>query len=382
MNKTTSIIDILNRTDPGQFVYAPNYWQWFAHHSNHGTLPEEIANCQSQLDMIGNLGLDVFSRNIYSNQNEYWFGGLCREVFENAEVTVAAEKQGNDTITTKTYSNSNGELKEELRYVFNESTVVQQKFLIDDYVEQQKLLVDFVHGRRWEFLSDKFQTIQRQVGSRGVVVAGELYSPLKMLHLLLGPVNTTYLIMDQSELVDDLVKIHEQVQLDLALQMARAGVKVMMAMDNLDTMFHPPQYVEKYSASFYEKASRICHEYDGHFFIHACGQQKDNLKLIASLGVDGLEGIAYPPLGDVSLAEAMQMTGDKFILTGGISAAETKELTSRQKVFDYVQQLFRQMLPYRNRFILSASCNTAIDTPYKTICWFRDAWQEYKEIDH
>ena len=381
MNTADPISNVLDRTDPGRFIYAPNYWQWFAHHSNHGTLPKEISHCNSQLEMIEHLGLDVFSRNIYSDQNEYWFGGLCREVFENAEVTVAAEKQGSDTITTKTYRIANGELKEQLRYVFNESTIVQQKFLVDDYANQLNMLVDFVQGRRWEFLSDKFQTIQRQVGSQGVVIAGELFSPLKMLHLLLGPVNTTYLIMDQPDLLSDVVEIHERAQLELVRQMAGAGVKIMMAMDNLDTMFHPPQYIEKYSASFYEKVSQICHEHDGQFFIHACGQQRDNLKHIASLGVDGLEGIAYPPLGDVSLVEAMEMTGDRFLLTGGITALETKELTSREKVFDYVQQLFRQMLPYRHRFILSASCNTAIDTPYETICWFRDAWQEFKEID-
>jgi len=381
MKTDNPVNTILERKDPERFVYAPNYWQWFAHHRGHGTLPKEIAHCPSQLDLINELGLDVFSRNIYSDQNKYWFGGLCREVHDNIHVTVAVEKQESDTVTTRTYRSRKGELMDQLRYVFNESTIVQQKFLIDDYVKQYPLLEDYVQGRRWEFQVDKFHEIQQQVGPQGVVVAGELHSPLKMLHLLLGPVNTTYLIMDYPEGVDNIVTAHETAQLDLVRQMMRAGVKVLMAMDNLDTMFHPPQYVEKYSASFYEKASRICHENGGCLFIHACGRQRDNLKLISSLGVDGLEGIAYPPLGDVSLVEAMELTGDRFILTGGISAMETKEMTSREKVFGYVQQLFRQMLPYRHRFILSASCNTAINTPYESIGWFRDAWREYKELE-
>ena len=47
----------------------------------------------------------------------------------------------------------------------------------------------------------------------------------------------------------------------------------------------------------------------------------DNLKLISSLGVDGLEGVAYPPLGDVELDEVMKSTTDRFIITGGISYA-------------------------------------------------------------
>lgn len=381
MGDNTPVHDILERKDPGRFVYAPNYWQWFAHHKNHSILPKKIAHCQSQLDLINSLGLDVFSRNIYCRQDKYWFGGLCKETVDGFEAQVSVETHGDDTITTKLYRNASGALTERLKYAFKESTVVQDKFLVDNYSEQLKVLTDFVHSRRWNFLPKVFRKHQDHVGPDGIVIAGELYSPLKMLHLMLGPVDTTYIIMDNPDLVDELIQLHEKAQLDLVEQMVKAGVKVVMAMDNLDTFFHPPMYVEKYSSSFYERASRICHDHGSTFFIHACGKQKDNLKYIASLGVDGLEGVAYPPLGDVSLTEAMEMTGDRFILTGGISAAETKGLTSRKDVFNYVKNLFIQMRPYRNRFIFSASCNTPIDTPYETICWFRDAWQEYKEIE-
>jgi uroporphyrinogen-III decarboxylase len=208
-------------------------------------------------------------------------------------------------------------------------------------------------------------------------VAGELHSPLKMLHTLLGPQDTTFFLMDFPERAAELLALHEAAQLDLVRQMAAAGVRVMMAMDNLDTAFHPPQYVEKYSASFYEKASRICHEHGSLFFIHACGHQRDNLKLIASLGVDGLEGVAFPPLGDVALDEAMQLAGDRLIITGGITAKEFERLRTREQVFAYVKELFGQMRPYADRFIFSASCNTPYTAPWSTIVWFREAWQEY-----
>jgi uroporphyrinogen-III decarboxylase len=159
--------------------------------------------------------------------------------------------------------------------------------------------------------------------------------------------------------------------------MTEAGVRVMMSMDNLDTMFHPPKYVEMYSASFYEKTAALCHENGALFFIHACGKQRDNLALISSLGVDGLEGVAFPPLGDVELDEAMRKTGDAFLITGGISAIETDNLTRRQEVFEYVRKLLAGMKPYANRFIFSSSCNTSINASWDTIKYFRDAWMEY-----
>jgi uroporphyrinogen-III decarboxylase len=185
--------------------------------------------------------------------------------------------------------------------------------------------------------------------------------------------------MEQPEFARRIMDLHENAQLDLVRQTASGGVKVIMSMDNLDTMFQPPEYVEAYSASFYEKASAICHEHGAKFFIHACGGQKSNLKLINSLNVDGLEGVAFPPLGDVELDEAMRMTSDNFIITGGISAFETKDLKTKKEVFTYVENLFTRLKPYKNRFIFSSSCNTAIDASWETIKNFRDAWLEYRD---
>lgn len=372
---------VLYLNKPSGFIYAPNYWQWFAHHKNHGILPEEISHCETQLDLINYLGLDIFSRNIYCKQDEYWFGGLCEEYFDGIEVVRSQHIEAGDTVTTKEYHCKSGVLTEQLRYVFNESTVVQKKFLITGYSEEAALLEQFVGSRRWRFNAAKYQSAVMNAGDMGVVIAGEFFSPLKMLHLVMNPVQTVYFLLGEPEYAKRLLVIHENAQLDLVKQCVSHGVKVIMSMDNLDTMFHPPSFVEDYSASFYEKASAICHEYGAKFFIHACGNQKDNLSLISSYGVDGLEGVAFPPLGDVELDEAMMLTSGKFIITGGISAMETRDLKTRDAIFLYVEALFRKMLPFNNRFIFSSSCNTSIDTSWETIKHFRDAWLNFRDMD-
>ncbi len=371
---------ILNREDPGYIVNAPNYWQWFAHQKNHGILPDELNRCNSQLDMINHLGLGVFSRNIYCNQQDYWFGGLLKENWDGVEYSVKKEKDHNDPITIKTYKTKKGELSERLRYVFDESTVVQEKFLSQNNDGDLNILEEILKSLSYTFLKSRYQNEQNIVGNQGIVVAGEVYSPLKMLHIFLGPIESTYLLYDDEPRAIALMSIHEENQLNAIRQMVEAGVPVIMAMDNLDSQFHPPSYVEKYSASFYKRASDICHEYGASFFIHACGNQKDNIKIISDLGVDGLEGVAFPPLGDVELDEVMKQTHDRFIVTGGITAIETSTLKSRGEIFSFTRELFERMKPFRNRFIYSASCNTAIDTDWETIQDFRDAWQEYSGI--
>ena len=299
---------VLRRERPDRVVYAPNYWQWFAHHQNHGLLPPEIAHCRTQLDLIRHLGLDVFSRNIYCDQQHCWFGGLTEEIWDGVEAREEVRIENRDRVITRTYATRRGTLTERQRYVFADSTLVQEKFLLDDTEDPLGALEELLRARRWRFLPERYAREQERVGHDGFVVAGELWSPLKALHLLAGAVNSTYLIADDENRVKELLRLHEAAQLDLVRQMAVAGVPAMMAMDNLDAAFHTPAYLEKFSASFYEQASHIAHAHGSTFFIHACGRQRVNLKLMDSLGVDGLEGVAYPPLGDVQLDEAMALT--------------------------------------------------------------------------
>jgi uroporphyrinogen-III decarboxylase len=267
-------------------------------------------------------------------------------------------------------------LTERLRYVFADSTLVQEKFLLDDFATQLDAFEELVRARRWRFDAALYQQWQARVGDAGLLNAGELFSPLKLLHLAAGADQAVFLLADHPERCRDWIRLHEAAQLDLVRQMLDASVPAMMSMDNLDSAFHTPRYIERCSASFYEQASRLCRARGVVFFIHACGQQKALLPLIGSLGVGGLEGVAYAPLGNVELDEALRLSGERLIVTGGISAFETERLSSYDRVRRYLEGLLQRLEPYRHRFVLSSSCNTSINTPWSRLVWFRDAWRE------
>ena len=177
---------VLQHRVPDRIVYAPNYWQWFTHHRNHGLLPEALRDCGSQLELIRHLGLDVFSRNIYCDPTRYWFGGLAEEVWEGVEVEVNRRQDGCDIVTEKTIRTKVGTLTERLRYIFNESTLVQEKPLLDSFAAQTAAFEAWVCGRRWRFNRRAFEQWQQEVGDDGLINAGELFSPLKMLPLAAG----------------------------------------------------------------------------------------------------------------------------------------------------------------------------------------------------
>lgn len=368
---------VLLRATPPRVVYAPNYWQWFTHQRNHGLLPDELRDCSSQLELIRHLGLDVFSRNIYCDPTQCWSGGLAAEIWDGVEVEVTRRTEERDIVTERTFHTRRGPLTERVRFHFEFSTLVQEQFLLDATEPALDAFEELVNARRWKFDAAAYTHWQRKVGDDGLVNAGELISPLKLLHVAAGADNAVFLLEDHPERCRAWLARHEEAQLDLVRQMLAAGVSAMISMDNLDAAFHPPAYIERYSAGFYERASSLCHAGRAVFFIHACGRQRPILQLIGSLGVDGLEGVAYPTLGDIELDDAMRLAGDRLILTGGISALETERFKTRDEVRRYVEDLFRRMAPYRHRFMLSASCNTSIRTPWPVLVWFRDAWREF-----
>jgi uroporphyrinogen-III decarboxylase len=173
----------------------------------------------------------------------------------------------------------------------------------------------------------------------------------------------------------DLMSLYAEKALALIEQMARGGVEVIISMDNLDSTFYPPPYFERYCAEFFSKAARICHDHGAYFFSHACGRQKTILPQVVRCGIDGLEGIAYPPLGDVDLWEARE-AGESFIVMGGLSAVELEGPVTREDADRYVERLFRRLHPFQ-RFIFSMSCNTSIRTDWDTLRYFRDAWWKF-----
>ncbi|MFN0168601.1 MAG: uroporphyrinogen decarboxylase family protein [Bryobacteraceae bacterium] len=367
---------VLCRERPDRIVYAPNYWQWFAHNQRNG-LPHEVRHCPSQLDLLRQMRLDVFSRNVYCDQETCWFGGLTDAVYEAVECDETETRVGPDRVFERYYRTRKGDLSERLRYVTDQSTLVQEKFLVEDVEREIDAFEELVQARRWRFRKERYRAIEARAGD-GCIIAGELYSPLKLLHFAMNPARTSYFLADEPDRAAAIMAEHETAMLDLARQIASAGVPAMMSMDNLDTLFHPPKLVERCSASFYEKAAAICHDQGSLFFIHACGKQKANLKLIGSLGVDGLEGVAFPTLGDVELDEAMRLSGDRLIVTGGVSAMEFERLTTPVEVFAYVEGLFERMRPYAHRFIFSSSCNTPCTARWETMRDFRDAWLEFR----
>ena len=112
MNSTKRILAVLDGQIPDRPVFAPNIWQWYEYQKLHNLLPEELSSCDSQLDVLKLLGVDVFSRNLITDVRTDWFGGHSRTIYNN----VAVEDVQDGDIRTITYRTPAGSISEAFRF--------------------------------------------------------------------------------------------------------------------------------------------------------------------------------------------------------------------------------------------------------------------------
>lgn len=97
-------------------------------------------------------------------------------------------------------------------------------------------------------------------------------------------------------------------------------------------------------------------------YLHTCGFLADRLELAVSSGVDGLECLDPPPLGNVELAQAKKQVGNQVFLKGNIDSVNVLLLGSEEKVEAVIRHCLDAGMP-GGGYILSTACSVAPAVP-------------------
>jgi len=90
------------------------------------------------------------------------------EYFDNVEVCEERSADGLDKVTRKEYrTHCRYPPMRNCVYVHHESTLVQKKFLVTDYICQYEAFSHFYQGKEWKFNRDKYDAAYRSVGEPG-----------------------------------------------------------------------------------------------------------------------------------------------------------------------------------------------------------------------
>lgn len=384
------------RGEPSDCVpFAPNIYLWFYYHRYHGTLPAALAGAQHPFEVLRGLGADILARwdTQWAVREVYTAGEYSSEFADQGGVRPSALPPGTPITTSfniyppganehrRRFVTPYGALTQTWAFTAESAADFEAKYWWTDWEEYEAVRF-MLEAREYQLDVASFRHWVRQVGDDGVVMCHLTQSPLKMLHWLAGPQNATYFIMDHPEETRALARIHEEKALALLEQVVDLPeAEIFFSGDNLDSMFYPPRFYRDFCDSFFTRAAEIIHRRGKHFVVHACGRNHKLLPLVGASGVDCLEGITPPPLGDVRLGEARGLSGKAdFVVNGGMDSPHQElRQDAEAALHAYTRDLFAEMGD-KQRFIYASSCMTSPLTPWENLVYFRDAAREYGRL--
>lgn len=204
--------------------------------------------------------------------------------------------------------------------------------------------VEIAAARRYVVDAPGLDAWRAAVGDDGVVALELPMSPYSdLLHAFVGWSEGLLLIQGEGKpRAAAIVAELERKQVALAAELAALPADLLLAADNLDGQYISPRNFKEHMAGGYAAVTAIARAAGKPLVVHVGGPAKRLAPLLCQAGVDGIEGIAGPPQGDATLAEARAAAGPDVTLWGGIPQdmliAEREEAEFEAAVRDALAQ--------------------------------------------
>jgi hypothetical protein len=187
--------------------------------------------------------------------------------------------------------------------------------------EDLAFAVDIAAARRYVVNPAGLETWRGAVGDEGVVALELPMQPYSdLLHVFLGWAEGLLLMQGEGKThVASIVAELEAKLTALAADVAALQGDLLLAADNLDGQYISPRAFKEFMVTSYAATAGIARAAGKPLVVHVGGPAKRLAPLLCQAGVNGIEGIAGPPQGDATLAEARQAAGPDLTLWGGIA---------------------------------------------------------------
>jgi len=162
---------------------------------------------------------------------------------------------------------------------------------------------------------ETFLSVEKDLGDDGVVPAIVERSPLQKLLLeLMGYERFSIDLYRHTKELEELLRVVEKKEDEMYRIVAESPAEIVWCPDNINGMTIGPKLFEKYCIPFYNKQARLLHKKDKIYEVHMDGRLKCLRDLIPKTEIDVIEAFTPPPMGDLPLAEARAMWGEKYVI--------------------------------------------------------------------
>lgn len=279
------------------------------------------------------------------------FGSLWNEI-SSSETVKTDSDEWLDTVTTVKLPTGRT-----LRSVYRKSTIGKPGRIMEYYIKEEQDLIDILEltYKPYPFQSKAFFEMESQIGERGITLF-ILPEPIYHLQRHMGSETLAYFSMDNRELLLESLKIFAGRTLGFVRDAFDAGVNGVMGWTGPEVCIPPLMSYNDFEEFVFEIDKPIIdlvHEKGGKFWVHCHGKMKGVIEQFADMGVDMLNPIEPPPMGDITLSEAFALVGNRMGLEGNLEADEMM-LSSEERIRFLVREALDVGSQY-GRFILCPS---------------------------
>ncbi|MEJ2210544.1 MAG: hypothetical protein P8129_16110 [Anaerolineae bacterium] len=299
MNRRDEILARFTGTGSGAPLYLPDLTAWYEWHRGRGTLPEPWQEW-SLPEIAHDLALPIWLT------VQPWR-------LETTGLDVSLQEAGGERILRA--DTPHGPLQARWQQG-DDGDWWQVEYPVKDAGDLPAALA-LAEARSYALDGAGLARARALVGEDGVLALELPRRALSdLLHEFLGW-GEGLLLLDHILVQQMLIILEGKLQL-LVQEICQLDGHIVLSPDNLDGQFVSPRLFDRHLADSYRLTTRMLHRYDKVLVVHAGGPVSRLLAPLAAAGVDGVQGIAGPPQGNTTLAEARALAGPAMTLWGGI----------------------------------------------------------------
>lgn len=221
----------------------------------------------------------------------------------------------------------------------------QKEYLISSVSDARKYLsIPYV---RPKIDCSSFDLADAEMGDRGVVMCPLGPEPMYHINALVGSELFALWLIEERDLIHELVENTFIRTRDFLAQQLSAGVGPLFGYVGPELCIPPlasPNDCRDFVVDYDKPLIDMIHDSGGVCWMHCHGKMASVIDMFAEMGVDVLNPIEPPPMGDITLAEAKARVGDRMALEGNIEQGDFYRVAP-EKMDELVREAIGQGAP-------------------------------------
>jgi hypothetical protein len=190
-------------------------------------------------------------------------------------------------------------------------------------VEELRILRELWAGSHYEEVEGTeaaHARLEATLGDLGLFLPTLGPSPVQqLLQLEMGVANFYYLLADHRAEVEALLDVMQTCRRqEYEIVARRTPAPGLIATENTSTSLISPTLYRRYSLPQIRDYAESAHRHGKKLVLHMCGLLRGILPELAETGLDGINALTPPPVGDLPFDEALDALGDDLVILGGV----------------------------------------------------------------